>query len=151
MESQLSNLCIYLVSCVSQKKTTPSMARDLYTSNWFVKARCYAESSRHPWYIISAEHGLISPNRIIAPYERTLNTMKISHRRSWAKRVAGQIFEEAPDLTHVVFLAGERYREFLARHLSDKGIKVSIPMKGLRIGEQLSWLTKQAPLPSEQQ
>ena len=40
----------------------------------------------------------------------------------------------------MVFLAGERYREFLARHLASRGVEVSVPMEGLRIGEQLSWL-----------
>jgi hypothetical protein len=45
----------------------------------------------------------------------------------------------------VVFLAGERYREFLARHLASRGVEVSVPMEGLRIGEQLSWLGQHSP------
>ena len=77
---------------------------------------------------------------MIAPYERTLNTMGVADRRAWAARVAAQLAEAVPDLSRVVFLAGERYREFLARHLADRGVEVSVPMEGLRIGEQLSWL-----------
>jgi hypothetical protein len=77
---------------------------------------------------------------VIAPYERTLNTMPVAERRAWAERVAQQLAEAAPDLARVVFLAGGRYREFLARHLTDRGVAVSMPMEGLRIGEQLRWL-----------
>jgi len=138
---------VYLVSCVSQKRERECAARDLYVSDWFCKARRYAEASGCPWFILSAEYGVVPPNRIIAPYERTLNTMRVADRRAWAERVARQLAEAVPDLSHVVFLAGERYREFLARHLADRGIAVSVPMEGLRIGEQLSWLGDHSPQP----
>ena len=95
-----------------------------------------------PWYILSAEYGFVPPDQIIAPYERTLNAMRVMDRRLWADRVSRKILEAVPDLKQVVFLAGKRYREFLTRHLTDRGVKVSIPMEGLRIGEQLSWLRK---------
>ena len=38
-----------------------------------------------------------------------------------------------------VFLAGERYRQFLIPFLKN----YSIPMQGLKIGMQLQWLTKE--------
>jgi hypothetical protein len=41
---------VYLVSCVSQKRTSRSLARDLYTSQWFQKARAYVEARRAPWF-----------------------------------------------------------------------------------------------------
>jgi len=146
MAMQSNDSTTYLVSCVSQKRDKLCAARDLYISDWFIKARHYAESSMYPWYILSAEYGLVPPEQIIAPYERTLNTMGIMDRRSWADHVSLQISEAVPDLKQVVFLAGKRYREFLTRHLTDRGVKVSIPMEGLRIGEQLSWLRKHNPL-----
>ena len=97
---------IYLVSCVSQKRERACAARDLYISDWFVKARRYAEASGHPWFILSAEYGLVPPDRVVAPYERTLNTMGAAKRRAWAERVVHQLVEAVPDLSHVVFLAG---------------------------------------------
>ena len=92
------------------------------------------------WYILSAEYGLVLPNQVIAPYERTLNTMPVTARRAWADRVGQQLAAAVPDLARVVFLAGERYREFLVRPLAEHGVTVSVPMRGLRIGEQLRWL-----------
>lgn len=62
-----------------------------------------------------------------------------------AERVAQQVAELVPDLSGVVFLAGERYREFLAEHFAGRGVTVSVPMAGLRIGEQLGWLGHHSP------
>jgi hypothetical protein len=110
---QTDDTTIYLVSCVSQKRQEACAARDLYVSDWFCKARRYAEASRCSWFILSAEYGLVSPDQVVAPYERTLNTMAVAERRAWAERVSRQLAETVPHVARVVFLAGERYREFL--------------------------------------
>ena len=135
------NRTVYLVSCVSEKRPVPTLAKDLYTSSWFKKARHYAERSGNPWFILSAEHGLVSPDQVLAPYEKTLNTMPIAERRKWAERVSAQLEEVVPQMERAVFLAGQRYREFVADHLRKRNILVEVPMQGLRIGEQLSWLS----------
>lgn len=142
-----NGLTIYLVSCVSQKQAQASAARDLYVSDWFRKARQYAEASGCPWFILSAEYGLVAPDQVVAPYERTLNTMVVAKRRAWAKRVDRRLAEAVPELASVVFLAGERYREFLAEHLTERGVAVSVPMEGLQIGKQKRWLLQHSPQP----
>ena len=136
----LSGSTIYLVSCVSQKQDQASPARDLYVSDWFHKARRYAEESGCPWFILSAEYGLVAPDQVVAPYQRTLNRMAVAERRAWANRVDRQLTEAVPELAAVVFLAGERYREFLAEHLAKRSVAVSVPMEGLQIGKQKRWL-----------
>lgn len=138
----------YLISCVSQKREQACEARDLYISDLFRKARRFSEASGCPWFILSAEHGLVTPSQVIAPYDRTLNTMVVGDRRVWADRVATQLSEVMPDLSQVVFLAGKRYREFLTLHLQRRGVGISVPMEGLRIGEQLSWLGQHSPHPA---
>ncbi|MGH6945748.1 MAG: DUF6884 domain-containing protein, partial [Kiloniellales bacterium] len=116
---------------------------DLYASDWFSKARSYVESTSCPWFILSAEYGLVAPNQIINSYEMTLNRMPIRERRRWAERVVGQMSDRMPDAQTVIFLAGQRYREFLVNHLRRRGVAVETPMEGLRIGEQLRWLSRQ--------
>lgn len=137
---------VYLVSCVSQKQAESALGRELYISVWFRKAQDYVEALGCPWYILSAEYGLVSPDQVIAPYEKTLNTMPESARRQWANRVLAQLDEVVPNLSQVVFLAGKRYREFLDDYLRNRKVDVSIPMEGLRIGEQLRWLTRHTGL-----
>jgi hypothetical protein len=49
-------------------------------SDWFLKARHYVDQSGAPWFILSAEYGLVPPDQVISPYERTLNTMPVLAR-----------------------------------------------------------------------
>jgi hypothetical protein len=39
---------VYLVSCVKRKRAIPTQAKELYVSDWFVKARRYVEASHSP-------------------------------------------------------------------------------------------------------
>ena len=78
---------LFLISCVKTKGAMPAAAMDLYTSNWFRKARACVETTGCPWRILSAQYGLIHPEEEIEPYEKTLNTMRVEERRAWAGRV----------------------------------------------------------------
>jgi hypothetical protein len=138
MMEKVKTVC--LVSCVSAKRTAPAPAKDLYQSDWFIKARRYVEAIGCPWFILSAKHGLISPDEVIPPYEQTLNTMGVSERRNWAHTVEKQMDQQMQDATKIVILAGQRYREFLMDYLCRRADTVDVPMAGLRIGEQLGWL-----------
>lgn len=134
------NSTVYLVSCVSKKRETPSRARDLYISDWFLKARAYVEGTHSPWFILSAEYGLVPPDKVLAPYERTLNTMGISERRAWASKVKAQMETSLPAADRMVVLAGQRYREFLIDYLRQRAEFLEVPMEGLTIGKQLRYL-----------
>ena len=133
---------LYLVSCVSQKLAGPAPAKDLYTSSLFRKARSYAEAGGGPWFILSAKHGLLHPEEVIGPYNLTLNHMPAAQRRQWAAVVFSQLEPHLNGIESVVFLAGQRYWEILKSMLEARGVDVRIPMEGLRIGEQLSWLNR---------
>lgn len=131
---------VYLVSCVSQKRRTRSQARDLYLSPWFRKARAFVEASGMPWFILSAEYGLLDPEVQVEPYERTLNEMPISDRRAWAERVVKALTPHCVGVRRIVVLAGTRYRDLLMPMLRALCHNVVVPMEGMRIGEQLRWL-----------
>jgi cytoplasmic iron level regulating protein YaaA (DUF328/UPF0246 family) len=137
-------ITIALVACVSKKNKRPMQARDLYISDWFKKASAYAEKVSDEWFILSAKYGLIDPNVIIEPYNVTLNKIPISERRTWSIRVMQDLRPILKKGDHIVILAGQKYREFLVEPLRSAGCQVDVPMEGLRIGEQLSWLSKQA-------
>lgn len=130
-------MTVYLVSCVGKKRSGPCAARGLYASPWFLKARSYVEGTREPWFILSAEYGLVHPDKMISPYERTLNTMGREERQRWAQKVRDQMDDRLPDADRVVLFAGERYREFLIRYLRNRFRSVEVPFEGLGIGRQL--------------
>ena len=131
---------ICLVSCVGKKKPYKTHAKDLYDSPWFIKARAYAEIIADTWLILSAEHGVVAPEKVIDPYEKTLNKMGVRDRRQWADKVLKALRGHIGTSDKVVILAGERYREFLLGELRSFSASIEIPLKGMRIGEQLQWL-----------
>ena len=51
----------------------------------FKKAVAWAERQGHQWFVISALHGLVTPNQTIAPYDYSLRDRRGSREReSWA-------------------------------------------------------------------
>lgn len=130
---------LHLVACVKAKASKPMRAADLYQSVWFRKARAYVEARQAPWYVLSALHGIIDPDDLVAPYEQTLATMSVHQRRAWGDRVVAQLIERGHgDDAQIVMLAGVRYRQPISDWLGERAI---VPMKGLAIGQQLAWLS----------
>lgn len=130
---------LYLVACTKTKAPTPRQARDLYAaSDWFAKARAYVEALRAPWFILSAEHGLLDPDQVVTPYETTLLRMSAAERRAWGLRVLDQLAASGALGRPVTFLAGQHYRTELEPQLADS----FTPMRGLGLGEQKAWLAR---------
>jgi len=132
---------LYLISCVGQKQSAAAPAKDLYISTWFQKARQYVEQAHAPWFILSAEHGLVGPNDTLSPYNRTLNQMGVAERRAWAQKVRRQMDDRLPDVARIIIFAGQKYRENLSDYLRLRAANVEIPLEGLRIGQQLAWFS----------
>jgi cytoplasmic iron level regulating protein YaaA (DUF328/UPF0246 family) len=130
---------IVLISCVSKKLATTSEAADLYISPLFRKNLKYAMSLKpDKIFILSAKYGLVSLNKKIEPYDKTLNRMNAKEIKEWADSVLYQL----KDVTNLeedefIFLAGNNYRKFLTPHLRH----YKVPMEGLSIGKQLQWLS----------
>lgn len=131
---------VFLVQCVSQKGDDAAAARDLYTSDWFKKARAYVESQGGRWFILSALHGLVRPDEVVAPYDLTLNDLPKAKREAWGRRVAAQLSAAVAPDAPVVILAGRNYRDPLQAWAGDRA---AVPMEGLGIGQQKAWLARQ--------
>lgn len=133
---------VYLVACVSQKLDRRAKAADLYRSDWFRKARAYVEDLGAPWFVLSAAHGLVRPDRRLDPYDVTLRALTAAERRLWGEKTVAQL-RRAIGPRHpgpIVFLAGRHYREPL---LGFAGDRATIPMAGMGIGQQKAWLAAQ--------
>ena len=134
---------VALVSCVKSKRACASAAQDLYTSDLFASMRTFAQINAEEWFILSAEHGVLKPDEVVHPYERTLNRMPKLERLEWADRVQRRLLELLPPGALITVLAGMCYRENLLPFLRHRGFPVSVPMEGLRFGFQLRWLKEQ--------
>lgn len=133
---------LVLVSCSKAKLDQRAQARDLYCSPAFQMKRKIIERAGAGWLILSAKHGLVEPKAMISPYDLTLNTMGIAARKAWANEVIPPLLERAIEMAQVVMFAGQVYSNYLVGALADHGIAISEPLRGLRQGEQLAWLSR---------
>lgn len=132
---------IILVSCVKSKRSRPAAAKDLYTSSLFKKERAYAERSGKPWFILSAEHGLVAPDEWLAPYERYLADTTAEFRQAWGAWVAARLELLAGPICGAVIEvhASATYLKAAQPHLERLGAHVLDPLRGLTMGQRLAW------------
>lgn len=144
---------IVLLSCVASKGKEKSKAKDLYKGSLFSKSFSYAKKlNPDKIFILSALHSLLELDAEIDPYNVTLSNIPKSKRKSdlkvlnkeekikWGEEVIEQLQRKA-NLNEDTFiiLAGESYIKPIRTN-----IKIILePMKGLKQGERLKFLTEQ--------
>jgi hypothetical protein len=136
---------VALVSCCGPKLDHAAPAKDLYVSDLFKKSRAWAERYCDRWAILSAKLRLVGADEVIEPYDVTLSEMTRTEREAWAQRTGAQIGRGLPrrrSPVTLVFLAGELYVA-CARHIPGPQVPREEPLKGMQIGERLSWLKDQ--------
>jgi hypothetical protein len=121
---------VVLVACAGTKVLRPAPAKDLYASALFLKSRSYAERVGSRWFILSAKHGLLGPEELVAPYDLTLKGLSRAERRAWAERVFERLRAELHSGDHVTFLAGTTYRQDLSGLLAREGYTFEAPLGG---------------------
>lgn len=132
-----------VVGCGKAKLAVSAPARELYTGSLFRAARRYAEAKGGPWAILSAEHGLVLPTEVLAPYDRKLE-LKGAVLRDWALRAASRCADVLIELggSHQVeVLAGHPYAWPFRNELLWMGFESTEPLEGLGLGLRLQWLS----------
>jgi len=125
---------IGLIGCTKAKLNRPAPARELYSaSDLFRKAAAYCDRYLDGWFVLSAKYGLVEPERVIEPYDVTLNTMSRSECRRWGMQVAQQL-RQVGDVALEAH-AGANY----VRPLVDAGVVLDEPLRGLAIGQRKRW------------
>ena len=132
---------LILISCVKKKKSIAALAKDLYISDLFQKQRAYAERFEVPWFILSAEYGLVSPEDLIEPYELYLPKTSQDYQKAWGEKVVGQLKEKVGSLEGktIEIHAGSIYLEAIRGRLESSGALVTNPRSGMKFGEILQW------------
>lgn len=132
---------VVLIGCVKSKVDHPAPARDLYTSALFRKERAYAESTGLPWFILSAEHGLVEPSQVIEPYDLCLAAAPRRYRIAWGNRVVAGLASSIGELHDktIEVHAGAAYTDAIRAGLAAAGATLLEPLSGLMMGERLAW------------
>ena len=132
---------IVCVSCTKQKRDSAAPARDLYDqSNYFRLQREYATEVGTSWVILSAEHGVVYPNKVLEPYDTYLPNQSAEYQKEWANDVAECLRLHHP--RKVTMLAGSAYIDDVVPALEAEGIEVLEPLRGLQFGDRLSKLNE---------
>jgi hypothetical protein len=135
-----------LVACGDAKAPDLSRAKDLYTSNYFDLKRRYAETHADLWRIVSAEHGILEPDEVVAPYDTTLDDLGDEEERAWLADVAEDLHElhVEEDVDCWTVLAGGDYLGAVDLIMTKlRVIDVETPTAGRPIGKRMEWLKGQ--------
>ena len=138
---------IGLIGCVKDKEPQAAPARSLYRSPLYHARKAFVERSCSSWFVLSAKHGLVHPDRWLEPYDVTLKDEAPSQRRVWSQEVLADLTRLLGDLDGAVFEihAGVAYRDSgLVEGLEDRGAVVEVPAEGLGLGEQLHFYAQAA-------
>lgn len=130
---------IALISCVKTKRNRPCKAKDMYISPLFKESYEYASKRCDKIYILSARYGLLEDDRMISPYQETLNDKTIHERKIWSIGVLKSLSLRC-DLSKDQFLllGGANYMRYIKQK-----IKYSEdPLQGLSLGMRISLLKK---------
>ena len=130
-----------LISCSKTKLSTPAIARELYTGQLFKKAVAWAERHQYRWFIVSALHGLVTPDQELDPYNFTIKDWRKRERESWAHQaIAGQLTRYASPGSHALLILPQSYRLCIQEELNRAAFTYENPVAGLAIGQQMQWL-----------
>jgi hypothetical protein len=120
-----------IIACSASKADRPLPARELYTGELFKRSLAVAESRCGRVVVLSARHGVLDLDAVIAPYDFRLPTKKEPLAR-WAASVNASL----PAATKVLCLAPRSYWGGLEGLRANLAEVWDTPLKGLGIGEQ---------------
>src|SRR3990170_2941760 len=85
-----------LVSCCKTKLDHAAPAKDLYQSPLFRHAVRWLLQSNRVWEggILSAKHGLVLPDQVLAPYDLYLGKMRRAEQDRWEAKTRQQIIDQ---------------------------------------------------------
>lgn len=82
---------VVLVAGDGEQVLVPAPAREVYRGDDFQTARILAERAGVAWFVLSSEHGLLSPDEWMSPDSRQLADLEPQHRFAWAHFVVARL------------------------------------------------------------
>jgi hypothetical protein len=126
---------VALIACSASKLSTAAAALELYTGDFFTKAAAFAARFLDGAAVLSAKHGLLAADDVVAPYDHKLGGRR--EQRAWAAKVIEQLRASYDaDVTTFVLFAGKAY----AAELEASDLNTLNPLRGLGLGDRKGWL-----------
>lgn len=127
---------LVVIACGAAKLDRPAPAADLYVGSYFrlAKAAALQLADRHSVRVLSAKHGLLRLDDVVAPYDLTLGQPGAID----PDRLRWQVLQRGLWSRPVAALCPGRYARLLAAVFRD----VDQPLAGLGIGCQCQVLAR---------
>jgi hypothetical protein len=107
-------------------------ASRLFRSSGFARAREHAESSGHPWFVLSAKHGLLDPDDVVGPFDVLFGDQSLGYRTAWGEWVVAQLADRVRLTgTTVEVHGGVDFAQPLRTPLARRGAGLEIPLPGM--------------------
>jgi len=120
---------------------TAKRAADLYISQAFQSARRWADACADDWVIVCPKHGLITPDRFLAPYRAKLGAMSGREKVEWGRSTILAIQHRYNGFS-VRFVAV--CCEPLLELLQQSGARIESPLRNKSMGERYAWFLERA-------
>lgn len=133
---------LVLIEDTRQQLDEAAPAAELFTGEVFQRARTYAKASGAPWFILSAEYGLLAPDQVVAPYDRSMATVPTAYREAWGPWVLARLETMVGSVRRMrieVHAISNAASEGLRRQLLGSGALVLEPLRGLSIPDRIAW------------
>ena len=132
---------VILVQCGKKKLKQKAKAKDLYIGDLFKKSYRYAQLLKPDnILILSAKYDLLNPEKIIEPYDETLNNKSSDEIKKWSTKVITALKEKIDlEKDEIIILAGNNYYKYLLPYISN----YKLPLGTFSLGPRKSFLKKQ--------
>jgi hypothetical protein len=128
-------MTISFVACAKRKANKKCIAEKMYISTLYTYSLQYAKEHSDIVYILSAKHGLLALDKIIDPYNETLNDKSDKEIKEWSKKVFNNLIQLNLENNNFLYLCGNNYKKYLMQWLPGED-----PLQGLGLGKRLQWL-----------
>lgn len=125
---------IVFIGCGATKMKNACKARKMYVGNYVQLCLAYAQTftTQDNIYILSAKYGVLPLEKVIEPYNKTLNNMNIQEKQDWKNMVIKQLEDIGINKdTEVVFICGTNYYTLLEDYFTN--YKLPLPKQGIGV------------------
>lgn len=132
---------LVLIGCAKSTSAQPARAAELFTGALFTGRRAFAQASGLPWYILSAQYGVLAPGDVIGPYDLCLADQPRAYRQAWGEFVCAQlaVLYGDPSGRTIEVHADAAYTDPLRLPLEKRGARLATPTGHLGLGQQQAW------------
>jgi hypothetical protein len=137
---------VVLIASSGTTAKQPHPAATLFESPGFAAARDHAVRSGHPWFVLTAKHGLLDPGDVVGPFDVQIGDQASGYRATWGEWVVAQLASRVQLQDAVVEVhGGVDFAQPLRTPLARRGAALDIPLPVTWRGTEATWSAHAEP------